>query len=706
MVQRVLDKHAEVALRRGVRLFLAQFAPRGVVVHFDPGIVEEAVQDAIAHTKTSREGLLRVGERLVHLYQATAAHPAPHEEQPFRDFRWRNLMPASAHLRQAGIMREALMSTGGRPRFARNENPLFRDEQFNVDLLIGAHRSMQELLMFFNMMQLHRGGGRGGFRVNTGVDLAASVGRMSMMIADRDFIPFWDTRALPMNWTSDKFFNERQEAGRSYSPEVLARIRKSLKHLRREKISRDQRGEPLSAQQTAESRANTDSRFPYEMGIPLGPGHRAVVRNTGALRLDFSGGRRILDLVAPSAHNEDLSYENIVRYLQYIDGAVLRRQVREVFSSMGSATPFLRELTLLLVGIEGSQNNLMALHAPMVMDLASQGAMTWADALFTGGRQPTLENMPFFAYASDANQKGTPKGMGSAGPMQRQSDILRSGRLDYDAFNSDWQMSNKLDAAEQDKGAKLKSADIKKLIRGDESNYGYMIFNEVFLQKQFDLHRLFFATFFPEVLHADYGHDPEARARTLLLARRVLEYYFLHRFFGETENMDLIFSLWDRFHVPYTRMETMRAGAHRKYQRAAVTTGASAGRASSTSPSLHPSHPAAFALQAFLASMTDSLFMQNNCLIYAVTGAAGRAATRQDIYNLRILLKRGAGEDLGDQLLFNDLNIGIIMNYFGLRGTVHLFTGAGDMPTLTVAHRGGDRVYRINYANRHFTTRR
>lgn len=95
--------------------------------------------------------------------------------------------------------------------------------------------------------------------------------------------------------------------------------------------------------------------------------------------------------------------------------------------------------------------------------------------------------------------------------------------------------------------------------------------------------------------------------------------------------------------------------------------------------------------------------MVNNCLIYAIPRAAGREPTRDEIYALRVRLRKMAGETFGSMLDITQGTVGIIMNYFGLTGTVNLYTVAAEDITDHVAVGHGHKVYNIYYANRHFT---
>jgi hypothetical protein len=90
-------------------------------------------------------------------------------------------------------------------------------------------------------------------------------------------------------------------------------------------------------------------------------------------------------------------------------------------------------------------------------------------------------------------------------------------------------------------------------------------------------------------------------------------------------------------------------------------------------------------------------------LIYAIAGAAGIEPTNDDIITLRINLGIGANQGLGQYILFSQNTVDIIMQHFGLSGTVELYTGSEhDKPTQQFSHGGGGTL-QIYFAHNHFS---
>ncbi|MEX6690323.1 DUF4157 domain-containing protein [Danxiaibacter flavus] len=713
---------------------------------------------------------------------APAIQQAPPGDKVFKKHQWDFLVPPSMHIQASGILENAMLDAGTSLTYLSRRNQVdewMQDSGVSLQIFKKMHESIQKILWLVNIRQSRKK----EFTITDGEELLNSVGRLSMMIADIDFLPFWDTRPLPMNWTTNTYLTSRENATGQYTDEQIEQLKQNTFALRKK----------LNPENADELNANKE--FRYEGSVPVGRGHQMALHSEGALRLDFHEGDRILEEVSPGAENADLSYENIVKYLRKIDGPLLRNQLRRVFADMSAADPFIRELAILLVGIEGSQNNMMALHGPMITDLVGEGAINWQQALFTGGRTPSLEQMPLFVYASDATQKGTDNSK-SKGPMVRQSELMLSGKPnekeleqarkaskdkalrqeDTDARNTvvnasvaelkktqetalsefiagqkresaeqvriwkgkqeQWMRENvpaeqieeqlkralteKMDAedlkikrkieqfqAEQEKARirlsstktkeynqSAEAAEIKKQLKmldfkpSDEMSQsaGYDTFLEVYMQQQFNLMNMFINAFFPQVHYLDFGQGAKGLANYVNFAQRLIEYYMLYRFYKEGDEAK---SEQARFHINREKVEKfldLRKSA-KKEEKPQVE---------------HDSSPN-LSLQWYLASLAGSEFLINNCLIYAIARAMGIEPTRNDIYTLRIKLKKMAGENLGSMLDFQQHTVGIIMAHFGREGTIRLFTGEGGMATSELTIGVSDNVYDIYYANWHFT---
>lgn len=267
-------------------------------------------------------------------------------------------------------------------------------------------------------------------------------------------------------------------------------------------------------------------------------------------------------------------------------GPLLNTQIRLGYASSAEADPFVRELLVLLVGIEGTQNNVMALHAPMVTDLVAEGSLTWSQALFTGSRNTDPGSIPWFAFAADKNQKGSSDK--SRGPMERQMELLCSGSFDIVAGSLDMErvrnnekraileqyierellrFAEKIDKEvtnlQQTKykkkleGAKdvATTSGLHKTIRDEAKNKiasqartgwetingvvpkassrephaGYLIFQHAYMARQFALQQRFFTTMFPQVTVLDFSGP----ANFMEFAERLIERYLFQRFYGD-----------------------------------------------------------------------------------------------------------------------------------------------------------------------------
>jgi len=223
------------------------------------------------------------------------------------------------------------------------------------------------------------------------------------------------------------------------------------------------------------------------MELRWGNGNALALADTGSVRLIFSQALEIMHAIGDTTSTAlDLSYERIVKYLQLNPPEKIYQQMTHAMVNPKAVDEaFFGELAILLVGIEGSQNNFTVLHAPMIMDLACTGVISWEQALFQ------RSGIPYFVMAGDKSEKG-------ASPMVRHSQIIRYGRLSKQ---------------------ELKKADVKK-------------FNQ-FLGKEIDLHSLFFSVFFPEL--ADYD-----RPTQLLLSCIIAKNYLCESFGLTIKARDLL----------------------------------------------------------------------------------------------------------------------------------------------------------------------
>ncbi|HEY4940832.1 MAG TPA: DUF4157 domain-containing protein [Rhizomicrobium sp.] len=404
LVVRVLTSLA----RQGVRL--APQASQTVMARIGRVRAEALAMDSLHAAKLHVEHAAAAA--LAELSKASPHDPA------FSSMQSRHQPPRS-QMERAGVLPAAMSATSPSPSFQHGGftgAQLLREQDIHLQLFLRLHNSVQRVLRFVN----RRNRGPQGLPLSEGLhsghDMLGTVGRLSPMIARGDFVPTDDRRMLPMNWTTEEFIQER---GADYDPEDLQAIL--------QEIATHEHDWDLAGRAPVKYRDRLPTSPGHSIGLHAGPG--------GAVRLDFSEGRRILEQVSPQTPGEDLSYENIVRYLSQQSSAQLNTEVRRGYAAPSVASPFLRELLALLVGIEGTQNNVMALHAPMVTDLVAQGAIPWASALFTGQRQPRKEHIPYFAYAADKTQKGS--SASSEGPMVRQSWLLQHGRFNEEHLRLD-----------------------------------------------------------------------------------------------------------------------------------------------------------------------------------------------------------------------------------------------------------------------------
>lgn len=189
------------------------------------------------------------------------------------------------------------------------------------------------------------------------------------------------------------------------------------------------------------------------MALPWGNGRHVGMAYAGSVRLVFSQALSIMHRIGDfSSAALDLSYERIVDYLDLLPPAnVIEELSRALGMPSQVRNPFFGELAILLVGIEGSQNNMTVLQAPMCLDLVANGHLTWAQVLFQ------RQDIPFFVMGADKSEKGLR-------PMMRHSQMLSKGALSPE---------------EQ--------------IEGTYSKF------QKFFQRELDLNQLFFKVFFPRI---------------------------------------------------------------------------------------------------------------------------------------------------------------------------------------------------------------
>lgn len=219
----------------------------------------------------------------------------------------------------------------------------------------------------------------------------------------------------------------------------------------------------------------------YGMYLPWGGSQAVTLINDGSIRLIFSQGLTILkQITGTDTGKVDLTDEDIAGYLRSLPEDQIVKQIKDAFLNLENVkNPFIGELVILLVGIEGSQNNLAVLHAPMVTDLVCRKEINWNQALFCG-----KDKVPYFAMAAHKGAKGEK-------PMVKHSNIIQNFRMwkDYDDHSSDpnfWE----------------------------------------FLGGELDLHDKFLKTFFPEL--DDYEMEDQ-----LILCALIIKYYLLNTFFTD-----------------------------------------------------------------------------------------------------------------------------------------------------------------------------
>jgi hypothetical protein len=214
----------------------------------------------------------------------------------------------------------------------------------------------------------------------------------------------------------------------------------------------------------------------HQMRLPWGCGNRVLMKmgdreDGNAVRLVFSHDTRIVC----EETDGDLTYNEIVKTIERLPPLVVAREMRDAFANLSRLQqPFFGELAILLVGLEGTQNNLMVLNVPMVNDLVNAGALTWSGALFSDHK-----GLPALPFAGDGKSK--PKN-----PMSLQAQLI--------------------------------------LQRGPNVG-GYMakLFDS-YMEKQYDLHRLFLRTFLPGLNRVPRAHRPRVCAFAIM--------FYLMRVYG------------------------------------------------------------------------------------------------------------------------------------------------------------------------------
>ncbi|HEY0480571.1 MAG TPA: hypothetical protein VGD37_23805 [Kofleriaceae bacterium] len=194
------------------------------------------------------------------------------------------------------------------------------------------------------------------------------------------------------------------------------------------------------------------SRDFRNLALPWGGGHQVALAYAGSVRLVFSQALSIMHEIGDrSSAALDLSYERIVDYLDMLPRRTVTDELAQALANpVAVRNAFFGELAILLVGIEGSQNNLTVMQAPMCMDLVACGQLTWAQVLFE------RRDIPFFVMGADKTEKGLQ-------PLVRHGQILKNQSSERDRQDPSW------------------------------SKF------ENFLQRELDLNLLFFKVFFPRL---------------------------------------------------------------------------------------------------------------------------------------------------------------------------------------------------------------
>ena len=213
------------------------------------------------------------------------------------------------------------------------------------------------------------------------------------------------------------------------------------------------------------------------MELRWGHDHALALADTGAVRLIFSQALDIMNRIGDTKSTAlDLSYERIVQYLNLLPQEQVHHQLQRALSNPQAVdNAFFGELAILLVGIEGSQNNFTVLHTPMIMDLVCAGTISWEQALFQ------RSDIPYFVMAGDKSEKGP-------GPMVRHSEMIRKGQLSK---------------------AEIHKGSVDKF--------------QKFFDREIDLHSLFFQTFFPDLAQFDAPSQ-------LILSSIIVKNYLCQRF--------------------------------------------------------------------------------------------------------------------------------------------------------------------------------
>ncbi|WP_223645810.1 hypothetical protein [Corallococcus sp. EGB] len=213
------------------------------------------------------------------------------------------------------------------------------------------------------------------------------------------------------------------------------------------------------------------------MDLPWGGHHAVGLAYAGSVRLIFSQALAIMNAIGDqSSAALDLSYERIVDYLDRLPREEVTTELQAALGNpLAVRNAFFGELGILLVGIEGSQNNMAVMQAPMVMDLISMGRMTWAQALFQ------RLDIPFFVMGADKTEKGKK-------PLERHSKVIQQI-----AFTEEE--------------------------RRDETFPKF----ENFLQRELDLNALFLKTFFPALARLDENSQ-------LIMSALIIQGYLRRKF--------------------------------------------------------------------------------------------------------------------------------------------------------------------------------
>lgn len=252
------------------------------------------------------------------------------------------------------------------------------------------------------------------------------------------------------------------------------------------------------------------SREFRNLALPWGGGHQVALAYAGSVRLVFSQALSIMHEIGDrSSAALDLSYERIVDYLDRLPRRTVSDELAQALANpVAVRNAFFGELAILLVGIEGSQNNLTVMQAPMCMDLVACGQLTWAQVLFE------RRDIPFFVMGADKTEKGPQ-------PLVRHGQILNNQSPGRERQDPSW------------------------------SKF------ENFLQRELDLNLLFFKVFFPRL--STYPERERLILSALCLAR-----YLALKFNIGPEAARIIFGNVARILAPLTgRRSTGPSGSDR-----------------------------------------------------------------------------------------------------------------------------------------------